>query len=73
MPEGAVGRGDGMMVLKNGCYGGVVLVNSLHPEYEAHQDWWRTQREVMAGDRAVIAFLQGRRCIDTPRVKLALN
>ena len=49
VPEGAVGRGDGMMVLKNGCYGGVVLVNSLHPEYEAHQDWWRTQREVMAG------------------------
>ena len=28
-------------------------VNSLHQEYELHQDWWRTLRDVMEGDRAV--------------------
>ena len=55
-------------MLENTCYGGVVPVSSLHPEYEAHQDWWRTLRDVMAGDRAVIAFLQRRRLIDAPRV-----
>jgi hypothetical protein len=28
-------------------------VESQHPEYEANQDWWRTLRDVMSGERAI--------------------
>ena len=28
-------------------------VNTLHPDYEYHQDWWRTLRDVMEGDQAM--------------------
>ena len=37
----ASGHG-GIMVLKDACYVEALLVNALHPEYEAHEDWWRT-------------------------------
>src|SRR5690349_5098161 len=30
-------------------------VNSLHPQYEAHQDFWQICRDVLAGDKAVKA------------------
>jgi len=30
-----------------------MAVNSLHAEYEVNHDWWRTLRDVMAGDRAI--------------------
>jgi len=43
----------GVRVLENAWYDEIMPVNSLHPEYEAHEDWWRTLRDVIAGDRAV--------------------
>jgi hypothetical protein len=40
-------------LVKSAWYGGVMPVNSLHPEYVAHQDLWRTLRDVIAGDTEI--------------------